>query len=125
MATVLVLDDVVENASLAADYLRQCGHDVFEAHTGREALSLVTFAQFDVLVIDLHLPDMNGVDLIGTLRRDTDPRVARVPIIAATAFAMASDRQRCLDAGANDYLPRPFRLKDLNERVCQLLNSPA
>jgi CheY-like chemotaxis protein len=67
--------------------------------------------------MDIQMPGMDGLEAIRHIRAEPDPRVAQVPIIALTAVAMSGDRQRCMEAGANEYLSKPVSLKELVEVI--------
>lgn len=121
--TILVVDDNRTNRQLAKDALEFHGHHVLEADSGPEALRVAQREHPDLIVLDIQLPRMSGLDVLQQLRQSPDPALARVKVIAATALAMASDRERCLAAGADDYLARPFRFRDLLERIGLLLRA--
>jgi CheY-like chemotaxis protein len=113
MARVLVVDDNAINRQLCHDVLRHRGHAVAEAIDGRDALEQISTAHPDVVVLDIQMPGMSGLEVLRQVRASADHRIAHTPVIAATALAMAGDRERCLSAGASEYLPRPFTLKQL------------
>lgn len=117
MKTVLVVDDNELNRFIAAQVLHARGFAVPQASGGADALSLIGAHAPDVVVLDIQMPGMSGFEVIERIRSSADEAVARIPILAATALAMAEDRERCLRTGANRFLSRPFSMKDLVEQV--------
>jgi DNA-binding response OmpR family regulator len=113
---VLVIEDDVEIADVLRRFLRQEGHEVRTAVDGEEALP--TAAEFvpDLVILDLGLPGMDGVDVCRRLRADGD-----VPILILTARAELEDRVEGLDSGADDYLVKPFERQELLARIRALL----
>jgi CheY-like chemotaxis protein len=109
---VLVVDDDVRNIFALGSVLERHGMEVLTAQTGREAISLLE-ATPDVAVIlmDIMMPEMDGFQTIQVIRRDQSFR--RLPIVALTAKAMKGDREKCLDAGASDYLAKPVNTDQL------------
>jgi two-component system alkaline phosphatase synthesis response regulator PhoP len=120
MHTVLIVDDEPRIAAIARDYLRHAGFDVVTAATGREALECVRAGRPSLVVLDLRLPDMDGMHVARELRRTSD-----VPIVMLTARAEESDRLLGLDAGADDYIVKPFSPRELVARVRAVLRRSA
>src|SRR5262245_51971928 len=116
MATVLIVDDEPRIAQIAGDYLRHAGFDVLVAATGATALARARAERPALVVLDLRLPDMDGIRVARELRRDSD-----VPIVMLTARAEESDRLLGLDAGADDYVVKPFSPRELVARVRAVL----
>lgn len=117
---VVLAEDNPESAEVISDYLRSKGFAVQAAGTGREALEAVRQAPTDLVLMDVQMPDMDGLEAIRRIRADPDIRF--VPIVAVTALAMAGDRERCLAAGANAYMSKPLRLRSLIETVESFLS---
>ncbi len=118
-ARLLLIDDDARLAAMVGDYLRAAGHDVDVADTlaaGRERLRHVAY---DALVLDLMLPDGDGLDLTRELR--ADPATRRLPLLMLTARGEPMDRIVGLELGADDYLPKPFEPRELLARVKALL----
>ena len=113
---VLVVDDEPKIAKLACDYLEQGGFRVATAGNGAAALESVKRARPDLIVLDLRLPDMDGLDVCRAVRRDSD-----VPIIILTARADEADRLIGLELGADDYVTKPFSIRELMARVKAVL----
>jgi two-component system alkaline phosphatase synthesis response regulator PhoP len=116
MKTVLVVDDEREIAQIARDYLRHAGYAVVTASDGASALELARARRPDLVVLDLGLPALDGLDVARALRRDSS-----VPIIMLTARVEESDRLLGLELGADDYITKPFSPRELVARVKAVL----
>jgi two-component system, OmpR family, alkaline phosphatase synthesis response regulator PhoP len=116
MTTVLVVEDEPKIAQLARDYLEHAGFHVVTAGDGRTGLKAVGREHPDLIVLDLRLPDMDGLDVARTLRKDST-----VPIIMLTARSEESDKLIGLELGADDYMTKPFSPKELVARVRAVL----
>ena len=114
---VLVAEDNVVNRKLVATILDKRGHQVRAVDNGREAVAALAGAgrdSFDVVLMDVQMPEMGGFEATQAIRAAEPAGAARLPIIALTAHAMQGDRERCLEAGMDDYLPKPI---DVNELI--------
>jgi two-component system, OmpR family, alkaline phosphatase synthesis response regulator PhoP len=116
MKTVLVVDDEPKIVQLARDYLEAAGFAVLAAGDGQSALQSARTRKPDLIVLDLGLPGLDGLDVTRTLRRDS-----RVPIIMLTARGDESDKLVGLELGADDYVTKPFSPKELVARVRAVL----
>jgi two-component system, OmpR family, alkaline phosphatase synthesis response regulator PhoP len=114
--TVLVVDDEPRIATIAADYLRHAGYLVLIASDGTEALETARSKRPDLIVLDLGLPRLSGLDVARTLRAET-----AVPIVMLTARVEESDRLLGLELGADDYITKPFSPRELVARVKAVL----
>lgn len=110
---VLVIDDEIRLVELVICYLRECGHTAEGRHDGPAGLASARDPRFDAVVLDVMLPGMDGVDVCRALRRDG----LDVPVILLTARGAVSERVAGLDAGADDYLVKPFALEELDARL--------
>ncbi len=119
---ILIADDDDDNIETMWDYLLSQGYRLIRAKHGQEALEFVAQSPPDLILMDIQMPEMDGFTAIARLRETFTKE--DLPIIALTALAMDGDRQRCLDAGANIYLSKPFRLKTLVQEIRQLLTPP-
>ena len=108
---ILVVEDNEKNMKLFRDVLVATGHRTLEATTGGEAVELATAHSLDLVLMDIQLPDISGVEALGRLR--ANERTASVPVIALTAQAMEGDRERFLAAGFDGYLSKPVNVADL------------
>ena len=110
---VLLVEDNKVNQRLTVAMLSKAGHQVSVANDGAEALERLTERTFDVLLMDLQMPGLDGFDTTRRIRKCEAKEGAHVPIIAVTANAMVGDRERCLAAGMDDYLTKPFSRSEL------------
>ena len=108
---ILVVEDNEKNMKLFRDVLVATGNRTLEATTGREAVELATLHSPDLVLMDIRLPDIGGVEALGRLR--ADERTASLPVVALTAQAMEGDRERFLAAGFDGYLSKPVDIADL------------
>ena len=113
---ILVVDDNHVNTLVAAGYLERAGHRVDCASSGREAVEAVRNFPYDVVLMDVQMPEMDGLTATSVIRGFSGDR-ARVPIVALTANALREDREKCISAGMDDYLPKPFERTQLLEKV--------
>jgi len=116
---VLLAEDSPVNQRVAIDLLQQRGHRVSVATNGREAVLATEREHYDVVLMDVQMPEMDGLEATRVIRRrEADSGSGEhVPIVAMTANAMREDRQICLDAGMDDYLPKPIRARELYDAV--------
>ena len=114
---VLLVEDNPVNQRLAHEILSRRGHRVTVAENGREALDRLSEATFDIVLMDVQMPEMNGLDATRAIRAGEHATGRHVPIVAMTAHAMAGDRERCLAAGMDEYLTKPIRAEALISHV--------
>jgi signal transduction histidine kinase/ActR/RegA family two-component response regulator len=112
---ILLAEDNEANIELLADYLQGEGYHVVVARTGSEAIERAREQRPGLILMDIQMPGMDGLEATRRIRADS--QLARIPIIALTALAMPDDRERCLEAGANDYLSKPVSLHKLIDMV--------
>jgi CheY-like chemotaxis protein len=108
---ILLVEDDPANVMMIGDYLEGKNFQVVVAHNGLEALARASEINPNIILMDIQMPVMNGLEAICLLR--ANPRFASTPIIALTALAMLSDQKCCLQAGASEYLSKPVSLKQL------------
>lgn len=118
--TILVIDDEPRIAEICRDYLSAAGFEVLTAGAGRQGLALARKAKPDLVVLDLMLPELDGLDVCRELRRES-----AVPIVMLTARVEESDKLVGLELGADDYLTKPFSPRELVARVRALLRRAA
>jgi CheY-like chemotaxis protein len=108
---VLIVDDDVRNVFALTSALEQHGMEVRFAENGREALDKLETDEFDIVLMDIMMPEMDGFATMRAIRQQD--RLRDLPIVALTAKAMKGDREACLEAGANDYITKPVDLDQL------------
>jgi two-component system, cell cycle response regulator DivK len=117
---VLVVEDNVKNLKLVRDVLDHHGYEVVAAGTGEEGVRLADETEPDLILMDLQLPGIDGAETLRRIRA-TD-RGATVPVLAVTAFAMDTDRDRALGSGFDGYLQKPISMRDLVRQVGDILD---
>ncbi|MGN6423049.1 MAG: ATP-binding protein [Asticcacaulis sp.] len=115
---VLLAEDYEGNVIVAAAILEDLGYEVTVAHNGREALERLDGARFDLILMDVQMPEMDGYEATRRIReRQATGSLPPAPIIGVTANALVGDRQKCLDAGMDDYISKPFTAEQLSVTV--------
>jgi PAS domain S-box-containing protein len=117
---ILLAEDNEANISTFSSYLTAKGYHTILAGDGQEAIDITHSQRPDLILMDIQMPNVDGIQAITTIRQN--PELVGIPIIALTALAMAGDRERCLAAGANDYLTKPVKLKQLNQKIREWLD---
>ena len=110
---VLLAEDSLVNQKLAVGLLKRRGHSVVVASNGKEALAALELEKFDLVIMDVQMPEMDGLEATAAIRAKEKQTGAHLPIIAMTAHAMKGDRERCLEAGMDKYVSKPIRAKQL------------
>jgi CheY-like chemotaxis protein len=118
----LIAEDNEANIMTISSYLVAKGYRLVLAGNGQEAIAMAMSAQPDLILMDIQMPVMDGLEATKQIRQI--PSLVNIPIIALTALAMKGDRDRCIAAGANDYIAKPVKLKQLNHTIEQLLITP-
>ena len=116
-ALILIVEDNDKNLKLARDLLQHAGFRTLEADTAAAGIALAEQYVPDLILMDIQLPDMDGVTALGRLRGL--PATSSIPIVALTAFAMAADQERLLAAGFDGYLAKPIDIHHFSDRVRQ------
>jgi two-component system, cell cycle response regulator DivK len=112
---ILVIEDNEKNLKLVRDLLQFYGFRTLEAMTAASGLAMATQNQPALILMDIQLPDMDGVTALRHIRADA--RTAAIPVVALTAFAMKEDRERFLSAGFNGYLAKPIDVRSFPDQV--------
>ncbi len=121
---ILLAEDSVVNQKLAVYLLEKWGHRVTVVTTGREAVEAVMGQSFDLVLMDVQMPELDGLQATAAIRR-RESGGRRLPIVAMTAHAMVGDRERCLAAGMDGYLSKPIRARELLEVVEEIVAGEA
>jgi CheY-like chemotaxis protein len=117
---ILVAEDNPVNQVLARRILERRGHEVKLAGTGREALDLATREPFDVVLMDVQMPEMDGFEAARAIRAAEASSVQHLPIVAMTAHAMKGDRERCIEAGMDNYIAKPIQASALLQAIAEV-----
>jgi CheY-like chemotaxis protein len=125
LGTILVAEDNPVNRKVASTMLWQRGYKVIEAVNGAEAVRITAEQKPDAVFMDIQMPVMDGLEAAGLIRKNEATNGVHTPIIAMTAHAMKGDRQRCLDAGMDDYVSKPMEPQALTDILARLaINTP-
>src|SRR5688572_29301281 len=116
---ILLIEDTKDATVMVTDYLQMAGYQVLSARDALTGLDLAKRTRPDLILMDIHLPGIDGLEATRRLR--ADPEFRTLPIIALTALAMPGDRERCLAAGATDYVTKPISLKKLSALIEEYL----
>ena len=117
---ILVVEDNEKNLKLVRDILQYEGFDVMEARTAEDGVAVATERLPDLVLMDIQLPGMDGVEALRRLRRRSE--TASLPVVAVTALAMKDDRVRLLEAGFDGYLEKPISARALGDQVREFLD---
>jgi CheY-like chemotaxis protein len=112
---ILVVEDNERNLKLLRDVLEYAGYDVRVARTAEDGITLAVSEPPDLVLMDLQLPGIDGIEALRRLRES--PRTADIPVVAVTAQAMKQDRERALDAGFNGYVEKPISVRAFPDQV--------
>ena len=110
---ILAAEDLPENQLLMVSFLEQQGHSVVAAANGKEAVQLFKTEPFDLVLMDLQMPEMGGLEATAEIRMIERSKGTHTPVIGVTAHAMKGDRERCLRAGMDEYISKPIRREEL------------
>ena len=121
---VLLVEDFEPNALITGRYLRVFGYSYDVASNGKVAVEMAAEGEYAAILMDVQMPELDGYEATRRIRADERQRgLSPIPIIAMTAHALAGDRERCLESGMNDYLPKPFAPSDLHDKLRQFVDS--
>jgi PAS domain S-box-containing protein len=121
---ILLAEDSLANQKLACGLLRKWGHEVTVANNGREAVAAVARQKFDLVLMDVQMPELDGLEATAEIRRQEERGQRHLPIIAMTAHALKGDRERCLSAGMDNYVSKPVRPRQLLKAMAETIESP-
>jgi signal transduction histidine kinase/CheY-like chemotaxis protein len=119
--SILIADDNKANVATISSYLEANGYRILIAHNGEEAIAMAQAHLPDIILMDIQMPVIDGIEAIQEIRQI--PNLINVPIIAVTALAMTEDRDRCIAAGANEYISKPVKLRALVQMMHQFFDS--
>ena len=114
---ILLAEDNTINQRVAVALLQKMGHSVVVAANGQKALQALATEAFNLVLMDVQMPEMDGFAATAAIRAQEQTAGDHIPIIAMTAHAMKGDRERCLNAGMDDYISKPINLQDLKAAI--------
>lgn len=123
-ARLLLAEDNLTNQKLVVELLTKKGYSVVVAADGLKAIEQFQHQRFDAVLMDIQMPQLGGLDATAAIRKLEKPTGGRTPIIALTAHSMKGDRERCLEAGMDDYLAKPIRAQELFEKIEKWVRLP-
>jgi len=113
--TVLIIEDEEDAAELFAEMMRVSGFHVEKTSSSTPAISMMTANKPDVVILDIMMPEISGLDILRQMR--SDPELSRIPVVVVSAKSMPADIKNGMEAGASTYLTKPVRFLDLKEAV--------
>ena len=119
---ILIIEDNEKNRKLVRDVLQHKGYKTLEAETGEDGVRLAQESSPALILMDIQLPGMNGIEALGRLR--ADPKTKKIPVIAVTASAMTHDRAKIMAAGFDGYQSKPISVKEFLVAVREMLDRP-
>jgi two-component system cell cycle response regulator DivK len=119
--TILIIEDNEKNLKLMRDILQFREYHTLEAETAEEGIRIARESRPDLILLDIQLPGMNGIEALGVLRGDKE--TAGIPAIAVTASVMTHDRGKLIEAGFDDYQSKPLEIKEFLDRVERMLEA--
>ncbi len=118
---IMITDDNLLLLDMLADFLESQKYRTAKVNSGSEFFEKITEIRPDLILMDIQMPGIDGLEVIRYLRKHQDPSIASIPVIAVTALAMTGDREKCLAAGANDYMSKPVALMELKQSIQNLI----
>lgn len=119
--TIMIVEDEPDTAEMFAEMMHLSGYEVIKTYSGRPAIALIAQTRPAAIVLDLMMPDISGLEVMGMMRRD--PHLAKIPVIVVSARSLPSDIKNGLDAGASIYLTKPVAFMDLKEAIENAIQS--
>ncbi len=121
--TILLVDDDIFLVDIMAFTFKQSGFEIIKAHNGKEALEVIDKESIDLILTDIMMPVMDGFELAKNIKEN--PKISYLPIIFLTAKSNIEDKNKGFSLGINDYVVKPFNLKDLVSRINKVLDENA
>ena len=121
MSVILIVEDNEKNMKLVRDVLQVKGYQTLEAATAEDGIALAQAHSPDLVLMDIQLPGMNGIEALGVLREN--PATAHIPVIAVTASVMQQDRKLITEAGFDAYIGKPINLKEFRQAVREMIEA--
>jgi len=122
---ILIVEDNIINQKVAAHILQKFGNSVYLANNGIEAIQALKKKEIDLILMDIQMPKMDGLKATKKIREEEENTGKHIPIIALTAHAMQRDKERCLNAGMDDYISKPLKYEELFEAIDRVIITPS
>jgi two-component system, sensor histidine kinase and response regulator len=122
---ILLAEDNLVNQRLTVRLLEKMGHQVVVAQNGREALEILRGGSFDLVLMDVQMPEMDGFAATQEIRKSEQGQQAHLPVIAMTAHAMKGDREGCMEVGMDGYIAKPINLAELQRVIDEAIKASA
>ncbi len=120
---ILLVEDNELNQEVVSLFLRKVGYNLVIANNGEEAIIKLEKQHFDLILMDIEMPEMNGFECTRLIRKSDPSRLnPEIPIIAMTAHAMKGDKDKCMGAGMDDYMSKPLNFKELGEKLIYFMD---
>ena len=119
---ILLAEDNIINQKVAVHILDKSGHKVFVANNGQEALEALKKDRYDLILMDVQMPKIGGFEATASIREKEKKTGSHIPIVAMTAHAMKGDRERCLEAGMDDYISKPLKAEELIKTIDRVIS---
>ncbi len=116
---IIIIEDEPDTVEMFAEMMRLNGYNVLKSYGGTPAINLISEEKPDAIVLDMMMPDLSGLDVLGQIREN--PELAKIPVIVVSAMSMPQDIQAGLDAGASAYLTKPVTYQELSQAVQKTL----
>jgi CheY-like chemotaxis protein len=113
--TVLVVDDNDMNRDVLSRRLQREGYEVSTVENGRKALDILAVEKYDIILLDIMMPDMDGFETLKRIR--SDEKLKKLPVVMLTSLNEMEDVKKCIGLGANDYVLKPYNIDDLKNRI--------
>ena len=116
---ILIVDDSQELLDIMCEYLETCGYTVHMTTESKEALRLIAAAEYDVVVSDIHMPEMDGLELMARVKN----KHPGLPVVLITGYSVSEARKIAMEKGADAFVEKPFHMKEIIDVVANLLNN--
>ncbi len=116
---ILIVDDSQELLEIMCEYLETCGYTVHMTTESKEALRLIAAAEYDVVVSDIHMPEMDGLELMARVKN----KHPGLPVVLITGYSVSEARKIAMEKGADAFVEKPFHMKEIIDVVANLLNN--
>jgi len=124
VSKILVVDDNQDVRELIVHILKNAGFEVSEASDGEKALQILSAISFDLVLLDVMMPGISGLEVLQKIRTGTNKKIRDIPVMMLTAKSSINDVDQALAIGANSYVVKPFRSNSIKEKVQALLDQP-